>query len=104
AAARRRCIPSTSRRSKTCLHRRPKQGESDDMKRILEAVGHSPLCPSCALWFKLPAPVALASVASVCAVHPSAQQDADKALQRSLEIRQAQSSNDGEVHVLQAQG
>jgi cyclase len=74
------------------------------MKRILEAVGHSSLCPSCALWFKLTAPVALASVASVFAVHPSAQQDADKALQRSLEIRQAQSSNDGEVHVLQAQG
>ncbi len=74
------------------------------MKRILEAAGHSSLCPSCALWFKLTAPLALAFVASVFAVHPSAQQDADKALQRSLEIRQAQSPNDGEVHVLQAQG
>jgi cyclase len=87
------------------------------MKRILEAAGHMrttkitkhtkpwlSLCPSCASWFKLTAPVALASVAIGFAVHLSAQQDADTALQRSLEIRQAQSPNDGEVHVLQAQG
>jgi cyclase len=62
------------------------------------------LCPSCPLWFKLTASVILVCVASVFVVHLSAQQDADKALQRSLEIRQAQSPNDGEVHVLQAQG
>jgi glyoxylase-like metal-dependent hydrolase (beta-lactamase superfamily II) len=46
----------------------------------------------------------IASVAGVLSAHLSAQQDADKALQRSLEIRQAQSPNDGEVHVFQAQG
>ncbi len=74
------------------------------MKRILEAAGDDMRTtkitkltklgrlrgPRVALWFKLTAPVVLASVASVFAVHPSAQQDADKALQRSLEIRQAQ--------------
>jgi glyoxylase-like metal-dependent hydrolase (beta-lactamase superfamily II) len=43
-------------------------------------------------------------VASLFTVQLSAQQDADNALQRSLEIRQSQSPNDGEVHVLQAQG
>jgi cyclase len=62
------------------------------------------MCPSSPLWFRLSAPVALASVASVFAVHLSAQQDTDKALQRSLEIRQAQSPNDGEVYVLPVQG
>jgi cyclase len=54
------------------------------------------------VWFT--ASMALAVVASLFVVHLSAQQDEDKALQRSLEIRQAQSPNDGEVHVLQAQG
>jgi cyclase len=44
------------------------------------------------------------ALVTALALHPSAQQDADKALQRSLEIRQAQSPNDGEVHVLPVQG
>jgi cyclase len=64
-------------------------------------------------WLDRPEPgamviMSIATLAIVCGIGPdrvgAQQQDADRALQRSLEIRQAQSPNDGEVYALPVQG